>query len=347
VAHVVTASQRLPVIDGLRAVAVMAVVIYHVLTDPLRVVWPAAGAVSAEGFLGVQVFFVISGFVLMRALITSRIDASFGALFLLRRLARLTPPYWASIALACAVWLAADAYMRPGLTSTLTVKAVAANAAYLQYVLGEISLQPLYWTLCFEVQFYLAVVVLVAISKQLAGWLGEQTAFLVTFVPLLVYSVLVARGWASTFPGAAFGGWYCFFLGVAAERALRADDWTSLLLALAAAAVVGAVNVEGLVGAVTALFIVFSIRRKKERVWLAGPMTQWLGRISYSIYLTHSLIELRSYSMLQRSLGHQPWLHLLAAFGVMLVAIAFAYVFWWAVERPSLALSRRVSARPA
>jgi peptidoglycan/LPS O-acetylase OafA/YrhL len=98
-------SPRFTFIDALRGVAAISVVLYHVYLQDLL---PAARApfaepfhtVLANGYIGVYIFFVLSGFVIAHSVRDATITAGFIGRFALRRSLRLDPPYWAAIAAA-------------------------------------------------------------------------------------------------------------------------------------------------------------------------------------------------------------------------------------------------------
>src|SRR5579872_7415052 len=90
-------SQRLAFVDGLRGVAALAVMLYHLVGRT------SAGVLTQYGFLGVAIFFVLSGFVIASVVGDRRVDAGFLGRFALRRMVRLDIPYWLNIALAIAL----------------------------------------------------------------------------------------------------------------------------------------------------------------------------------------------------------------------------------------------------
>jgi peptidoglycan/LPS O-acetylase OafA/YrhL len=91
-------SRRDSTVDGLRGVAVMLVVLRHVLrSDVFGMHWFHS---LQLGSMGVQLFFVISGFVIGALLSEAPPDPRTLGRFMARRLVRLSPPYYAAIALA-------------------------------------------------------------------------------------------------------------------------------------------------------------------------------------------------------------------------------------------------------
>lgn len=139
-------------IDGMRAVAVIAVLLFHVDFD-----W------AAGGFTGVDVFFVISGFLITRNIIHEVESGtwSFGK-FYLRRATRLFPALFATIAFAliAAWWILSPADLeRVGQASMMSVLSVGNIFFWMEsgYFDANSATKPLLhtWSLAVEEQFYL------------------------------------------------------------------------------------------------------------------------------------------------------------------------------------------------
>lgn len=150
-----TGRPRLEVLDGLRFVAALAVVAYHftamdrVWQRPAAAVFPDQPA--AYGWLGVFLFFLISGFVICMS--------SWGrgvGTFLLSRAVRLYPAYWLSV-VVIAVVLTTWPYLREpvGWGDTLV------NLTMFHEPLGASPVAEVYWTLWAELRFYLLFSLLV------------------------------------------------------------------------------------------------------------------------------------------------------------------------------------------
>src|ERR1700722_12839903 len=95
-----SSAQRMEGIQKLRGLAALAVTLYHCSLN-VRLPWPQ-GFLSAADFgkFGVEAFFVISGFILPYSLWKAGYVLGDAGKFLLKRLARLDPPYLASIVLS-------------------------------------------------------------------------------------------------------------------------------------------------------------------------------------------------------------------------------------------------------
>lgn len=157
-AHAATkpARPRLLLLDCLRLAAALSVVGYHYTAvfgslfwgAPSRDVFPQLSAVTAYGALGVQLFFIISGFVILMSA-SGRTVGQFAA----SRISRLFPAYWAAVILAALLLLV----ISPGELNKVTWSDAAVNLTMLQQAVGVKSLDGVFWTLWVELLFYLTI----------------------------------------------------------------------------------------------------------------------------------------------------------------------------------------------
>jgi peptidoglycan/LPS O-acetylase OafA/YrhL len=141
-------TDRLPFVDMLRAIAALLVLIFHyegLLQFVAPSDWPAVSEQRLWfGLLGVELFFVISGAVIL--LTVERTKSTWQ--FVVSRVARLYPAYWASVAL-CGVYLLS--------TSDIAIPGVVLNLTMLQKFFGVAGINSAYWTLAYELSFYVAI----------------------------------------------------------------------------------------------------------------------------------------------------------------------------------------------
>lgn len=160
--HSLNASKpRFFILDLIRFVAAIAVLAYHYtardysgLDQPPAEVYQAVSWFTAYGFLGVQLFFLISGFVILLSVRGRGLGS-----FIASRISRLYPAYWGALILTTAllVWIA------PQLGSSVTLPQFLVNLTMLQTGLGVPNVDGVYWTLWVELLFYTFVAVLIAI----------------------------------------------------------------------------------------------------------------------------------------------------------------------------------------
>ncbi|TXG78438.1 MAG: acyltransferase [Thermomicrobiales bacterium] len=323
------AGGRLRFVDGLRGIAAMMVVLYHL-----------AGRTSADwlvskGYLGVSVFFVLSGFVITMAIGERKVTAGFLGRFAARRSLRLDPPYWTSIAIAIALMLVAA---RMGIPKELPGgTAILAHLFYLQDILGLPAISDVYWSLCLEIQFYLFLMVLLWICGQRVGSGG----FKALLGALLVLSLVQQANLLELTPRGVFlPYWYGFAAGSVtywtSVGRLSARYFAGTLLVLLAFAPF-AHGEAVLVTALTVMSLHVASRLWRMQDWLSGPVTQFLGRTSYSLYLFHALIGWSAQSFALRFVNQ--WAALAIGMTSSILFAAAAYVM---IERPAIRLSHVV-----
>jgi len=322
--------KRLKFLDGLRGVAATLVMLYHLVGRT------TVGAVTHRGYLGVAIFFALSGFVITSMLSAHRMSLGFLGRFALRRMVRLDIPYWVNIVLVLvmmrlAVWFGAPPH-------PVGVAQIAAHLTYLQELLGYDEISSVYWTLCFEVQFYLALALLLWSAQKVQARRGY---FHTAFVLLLGLSVLASMNVIPTPRGLMFGQWWAFALGglcywTVAGQVSGAYLAVSCVLTLCT---IHAAHGDWRLTTVTTVGLMFlASRRKAMGRWLADPVSQFLGRISYSLYLCHPLFGWSAQSLALRYLNQ--WGALAVGLVVSIVSAWLAYRY---IERPGITLSHRVN----
>jgi peptidoglycan/LPS O-acetylase OafA/YrhL len=291
-------------IEGLRAVAVGLVVLYHAGLPWL-----------SGGYIGVDVFFVISGF-LMTALIVREIDST-GRVslpsFYARRIRRLLP----AAALVLVTTLAAAKLLLPPLALPVIKSAGIATALYGSNIwfaldgtdyLANDGPSPLqhFWSLAVEEQFYLVWPLLLLIAYRRSGRRrvsGRALAvFCATSFLLCVIITTVRQPWAFfSLPTRAWELGVGGLVALSVARGFRLPDtaarvagWTGLAVVASAAVLFSDTTpFPGYAAAVpvlgTAALLLgghHRLRGSADALLVPAPM-QFVGRLSYSIYLWH------------------------------------------------------------
>ncbi|PZE69287.1 acetyltransferase [Curtobacterium sp. MCPF17_018] len=300
--------QRFPAFDALRAVGLVAVIVFHV-----------APAVLPGGYAGVDLFFVISGFLITTLLLREyqRTGEIRLGLFFRRRARRLVPAAVVVVAMAttAAAMLGGDVLV--GVPAQL-VGVATFSSNWQQLLAGSdyfahsrTGLFDNFWSLAIEEQFYLVWPVMLLLTLRRHRTMAGRWMWVAIVLAAVVPVVLGAAGhldaaYLAT-PAHAFGLLLGSALAVMCEKstsaatptALVATAWTVLgavaLLAFVvlAAAPFAAVPthrpVTTIFGALLGAVMILAAVRGSERVgtWLdAGPLG-WLGRRSYGAYLWH------------------------------------------------------------
>jgi peptidoglycan/LPS O-acetylase OafA/YrhL len=315
---------RLQELDALRGIAALCVMLFH-YTVHYSIDCP--GAVPAEirmpwGRYGVQLFFVISGFVIFLTLSRARTIADFAV----NRFIRLYPAYWVCIAITFCVLLG-----MPLAGLNVPFSAAVANLTMLQYWLQQPFVDSAYWTLGVELVFYLMVS-----GLRVCGWIDKAerwialwllAIFAVRFAliqgmnlsPLIRTSLLLEHG-QFFFAGVLF--YRAKVLGFTVERVF-------LLGACAGAAYYLRDAAHGAALLVAELVFVAFLRGWLG--WLCVRPLLWIGAISYPLYMLHQNIGMTILWRLQQH-GYQSQVWILAPVAVSLL-LAAAVHYW--VELPS------------
>lgn len=324
--------ERYASLDAWRGVAALAVVIFHcgnTVVDRQSI----AGRLLLSGWLGVFIFFPISGYCILAAL-QCPANRTMGA-FLTRRWRRIIPPYWASIVVALAIGLAALPFSRGSAADLLPPARLWGVVLTLTQGFTDHSnaINPVYWSLCYEEQFYVVMALMLAAPS---GWraplLGAITA---------TAAVYVSAAWTWRIPGLFLEYWMCFAAGCAAylwlhERSARM--WAAAILVIAAGMGTMSANAALLmsVGVAIAMAVLAPYDRVLARLRpLAALMA--IGTISFSLYLVHVPVGGRLTNLLDR-IGVPPFAIVPLSCAV---SVGAAWLFYVNVEK------RTLKARPA
>lgn len=347
--------QRLRFPDGLRGVAALMVVFFHLhlaISSSIAAWVPSViSRVFENGNLGVEVFFVLSGFVIAQSTASGERSLAFLGRFGLRRSIRLDPPMWAAIALELFL-IKSSLLLFPDLDAHMpTASVVMANAFYLQRFLGFEDVLPVLWSLTYEVQFYIVLVVGLIAAAKIPRQRSQITSIL--FVAMLGYSALV---WTEIVPlplrGLFIDRWYQFALGIAVWRAWTARSDTRLVVALLATTAVAALflapsayrRASMLAAVLTGAVLLWAGISGRMGTLLSGRVIQFFGAISYSLYLVHGPIGWRFIALCQRLLGTEmgPLLSMGVFAGATFVSVLAAWTLYRMLEVPSVRLAQRI-----
>ncbi len=304
---VLTSDRYLPTLDGWRAIAIAMVVSSHCLTTA-SARDGGGGAINLLTFrlgtFGVMLFFAISGFLICTRLLVEQETTGSISLrsFYIRRVSRILPPAYAYLVAIIVLALA-------GLLVATWMDIAGAAFFFSNYIPSQSWFTGHFWSLAIEEHFYLLwPPILVAFGRGRAIWVGASLILLTLFLrhqaiarapdgaDLQGYTQL--RLDAFMFP--------CILAILLRGRPLAkrfADTmtpraWCFLLLGLAAGIAVGAAVPAWrepqrlLQSALLPVVIVTTVLRPND--WFARqlrrPRMEWLGRVSYSVYLWQQLV---------------------------------------------------------
>ncbi len=356
--HHAVAPERGPPLDNLdilRGLAVLAVVIHHLAHTGFRV--PFVGTFG--GLLGVQLFFVISGY-----LITESASKHPWPVYALHRVMRIFPAYWVAF-LGFGV---AKALLQGN--GPMVIARILDNP--FPFFLNLVNLQQLHpvalfefdalsvtWTLTVEMIWYLLAPVMLMLGVRRQWWaLAGLLALSIAWTWLAHHHQLDAlfragleglqtprkREQLFVLINAAFPSQLFFFgLGAVAfhqrQRLQRVSPWPLLALAVAITATIPvffftipcwSMQITG-----TGMFLLFLFALRAPA--LKWPFMAWTGKISYSIYLLHMPFIVYGF----HKFGHHGPLHLLITLPLIYIGAHLLFRF---VEKPGMGLARQWSA---
>jgi peptidoglycan/LPS O-acetylase OafA/YrhL len=361
---------RLPALDGLRGLAAVAVLLWHVglagvaafgvaahlegsASGPWAWMMDSPASVVWAGPEWVTVFFVLSAFVLTRAALAAGTTWRTSS-YLAARLVRLYLPVWGAVlpALALALVVARPATSAGGnlwlekFGAPVTPEVVA-HSLSLAVPIVEAPIDGSLWSLHWEVLFSLALPLLVAG----AAWASRRATFAVAVVAVSVLAVLSsdAPGAATYLPPFALGvvlAWHEDALAALRGRSLARLIAPLALLLLTAdrwlpGATRGAAAGGVLVMTGATLAVIAPLVDPRCATLLTSRPFAWLGRRSFSLYLVHEPIVITLAFALKA-----PPVWALAPLAIPL-SLAAAAGFHRVVERPAQALSRDAAAAAA
>lgn len=324
-----TDSRNVPILDSLRAFAALSVCLFHFIcttTDYIKTPWVLD--LFSLGKYGVQLFFVISGFIIPWSMYQANFKLRNVFKFFLKRLSRLEPPYLVSVILVLIVFFIRSNYL--GLENNhirITYNQVLLHFGYLiPFYENYQWLNPVYWTLAIEFQYYFFMALL--------------------FMPLInsnyLYRVLIVV----CILGLSFVGgsefllfWLpVFYMGIITfmfkVRLIGKYEFLLTLFFLVSFCLYRYPIASVLYMLIPLVSILFFTNYR-------APILNFLGKMSYSIYLIHPIIGASVINILSHIYNGFFSKFVVILIG-LLVTLISSYVMYLVVENPSKKLSSSI-----
>jgi peptidoglycan/LPS O-acetylase OafA/YrhL len=319
-------TSRVEVLYPLRGIAALAVTWYHFSGRYPNSIVKMSGA---YGYLGVEVFFVISGFVIPYALGQARYKVRDYGRFCLKRVLRLVPPYLFSILfmlLIISVRAALHGFQGTEMEH-ISATQILSHVGYVTEFFGYQWLLPVYWTLAIEFQFYLSIGLLYPLISNRSQWIRNTT------LVCLGLTFLISRSDAFISHHV-----FLFLLGIITyqyRKGLLSGKFYGCALLLVLVGLLISLGLAiTLAGVSTALAIAF--------LDTSGGPLKFFGKISYSLYLTHAIIGSTILDFSQHRVnGTIAMISLYLA--VLAISIFSAYLLYRLVELPAQRWSARIT----
>ena len=326
--------KRINILDSLRGIASFAVMWYHLAhASSYLETGTYLDTSGAFGKYGVQMFFVISGFILPYALYSRKYRVRDYGTFVLKRVIRLDPPYLATILGVLLLSYISSFIPGWGGHSDVDWIQIVGHLAYLNAFLGHDWLVSVFWTLAIEFQFYLLIALVFPLLAHSHQWVRYATLALLCGI-----SVFFDHTGPTSFRPFLFQHIFLFGMGMAVFwKFVNLINWSSLVICtlLCALGTWTTLGVEETVAGILSVIIISGFSDFK-----AGRLLTYLGTISYSLYLVHLPIGDRFLGIMDR-LSFVP-----QSIGLVLgclVSIIAADLLYRIVEKPSQKWSSSIS----
>lgn len=322
----------------LRGLAASLVVFHHSLEESLysRATPLSPDFLTTFGASGVDVFFIISGFIMLYVSFPADRPVATPSSFLLKRASRVYPFYWICLLTTLALWSA-------GLFRSLEPDAIIRDILLAPSERPTIGVS---WTLVFEVYFYLLFAVTLFLRSRILSW-ALTTSFI---LGLLMASSLLPPGPLRSLMANPIVIEFCFGMSLAYLFISKrlSGSWPLFALPFAFSLIIFAPlfiahdNTNGLPplsrlfvwGCPAALILVgfLKVKKSQSRIWSALYL---LGDASYAIYLTHPFVMIAYARLLRASstLAALPQLPLFVPI-VLSISLTLGVAAHIMVERP-------------
>ncbi len=314
---------RLKELDLLRFIAALSVVLFHYIAYfsvdiPRHIpVLDGLEVITQYGFLGVPLFFMISGFVILAsAMHRSNLD------FAIARFARLYPVYWLCVTITGVV--AYYSHAKPD----LNLITYLVNMTMLQSFVGFRDLDGVYWTLAKELQFYFCIFLLLSLNllSKVKTWLAIWLIMTITFT---LFKQPFFMGWFITPEYSSF-----FIAGVCLYMIQRGENTfyysTCMIISyLLSAYWIYRMSPEFLSHATQAeqitcvvitalLYVIFWLVATGKWKITQSTRLMTLGALTYPLYLIHNLVGKVMLDYISPYIGE--------VFAIILVTILMLYL---------------------
>jgi len=322
--------KEIPSIGLLRGLASAMVCYYHLAHENHRLLPPESivKQSGAWGWAGVQVFFIISGFVIPYSMFVNNYSHQKVWIFLKKRIIRIEPPYLISIVLVLLLnYVSTLSSNYQGQPFKIDWANVAGHIAYLNIFTGQKWLQDVYWTLAVEFQFYLLIAAVygLVVSKNIF----YRLTFCLGFLSLMFLN-FTAKGFI--IPYTAYFMLGIFLFQYYCNIIKRNEFWTLIILGFCSLLYLQGWEMAS-ISAVSICIIAF--------VKNVPAFFRLLGTVSFSLYLVHIPIGGRINNL---AVGLTDNLHLreAAVFVAFAVSVFAAWLFYNMVEKQFKRLSAHV-----
>lgn len=309
-------------IESLRALAALIVLIFHFISfsdakGPL-IENESIRKYSEFGAQGVELFYIISGFVIYYSLTNSVFSIRFYPKYFLKRFARIFPPFLGTIFLIC---------LTPfvfGWVFPYSANQLLQNATLTIDLFQDTQwMNPIFVTLKVEFLFYLVIGFLV-IPMHKSTWAYGLIAFSALFSACCFHSIDLVHN--TPF----------FLIGIACSEIYKSRNESLNYILIAACLTFLCVLYPLEDVAIAGIGVVFLLW-----IIIKSAFLEKIGQFSYSLYLTHGFSggSFLYYCKNQTHVDWNPWVYLAMA---VCGTIGFAYCYYWVIEKRAISWSKKI-----
>ncbi|MGS2724282.1 acyltransferase family protein [Porticoccus sp. GXU_MW_L64] len=348
--------KKFKAIHGMRGLAAISVVIFH-LSGNIQPQFQGhffdfALKIFSYGYLGVPIFFVISGFVISYSTASAQVNFRYFGNFVLRRSIRLDITYWASIMLALVLLAIKNKFLDQSEVFP-SVGTILLNMFYLQELMeADPVISVVYWTLCLEVQFYLFYILSIWGAQKISIF-HSYGVNVISCCSLGFYSILLDLGFCeNNINGLFVSNWHYFLMGVLACNVVRGLPFSHHVFI---SWLVIEVLFQGffkfkeyaVAGVLCSVLIFLMWKYELMDKLFNGRKLMYLGTVSYPLYLVHpdigwKVISFAKYLMNDSVSSWQAGIILIIG---VYISIIVAHIFHLLFEVPTQRIAKELKSK--
>lgn len=285
--------------------------------------------ISIIGRLGVAIFFVISGFIIPYSMWKRNYSVSHFFSFMRKRLIRLEPPYLLTIVLSILIAFITSSIIANKLYEINWFN-LALHIGYLNVFFDNIWVNPVFWTLAIEFQFYIIIGLIFPILNS-----KSKTYFLLA---ISLFSAFICL--KNPMPQFIFIHFHLFILGILCFlRYTRSISSPAFLFQVVLnSGFLYYFHGKGYVVAalLTVLLILYNVSIKSQSML-------FMGKISYSLYLIHWVIgvELIRNLFVHYFRDSSEFTKIVLAVGIIILCLVLSGLFYRIIEQPSIQWAKK------
>jgi peptidoglycan/LPS O-acetylase OafA/YrhL len=307
-------------VQTLRGFASIIVLLHHIWIFYPKI--PFLYLAMQKMYLGVELFFVISGFIIPYSMFAAGYKLKNIGLFLWKRILRIDPPYLVMIAITLIINFLLNR------SNVISFYNLLLHIAYLIPFTHEKWVSNVFWTLAIEFQYYLIIAFTFPLLIHKNRWVILFTIAAILSLNLISHSVDFLPRWVTYF----VMGIVTFYFKI---NKINRNEYIIAILALGILLKFQISTMFALVGIMSAFYLAFAS--------FLNRITDFFGKISYSLYISHcSFLPLISYFLIN-SIGINPNFHIILFSLSFIICVIIAYIFYMLIEKYFAEQSKKIS----